>query len=112
MPTTLHFNEILEALKNGVTDLAKSTVKNYLQHAKEDGEKLIESMKVKLERWTRLLIDKKLTAEDFEWLVNSQKDVVQMDALKEAGLAAIRVDQFKSSVFNLIVDTIFHAVKP
>jgi hypothetical protein len=58
-----------------------------------------------------LLIEGKLTTEEFEWLVNSQKDLIQMAALKQAGLAAIRIDQFKASLLNMVVDTVFSFIK-
>lgn len=105
------FNAILDQLKKGVTDLAQSTLKSYVSDAKTDAQNMLNAMQEKLKRWTGLLIDKKLTTEDFEWLVNSQKDLVVMAALKEAGLAAIRIEQFKASLLNLIVDTVFSMVK-
>ena len=111
MPIEINFDDLFQQLKDGITGLAKSTVKKYVNEAKDDGKSLLESMKDKLQRWTKLLINGDLTTSDFEWLVNSQKDLVQMTALKQAGLAAIRIDQFKNSVLNLVVDTIFSAIK-
>jgi hypothetical protein len=35
-----------------------------------------------------------------------------MQALKQAELATILIDQFKNSFFNLIVDTVLAQVKP
>ena len=105
------FNAIFQQLLNGAVGLAKSTVSNYVNQAKTDGQHMLMAMKEKLERWTGLLVSKQLTTEDFEWLVNSQKDLVEMAALQQAGLAAIRIDQFKASLMNLIVDTVFSMVK-
>ncbi len=67
-------------------------------------------MKDKLSRWTILLAEGKITAEDFELLVSAQKDLVEMTVLQRAGLAAIKIEQFKNSVINLITDTVFHAL--
>jgi len=106
----MDFKEIFETLKKQVEELATSTLKNYKTAAIKDGKQLLEAMKDDLKRWTLLLADKKLTTKDFEWLVNSQKDLVQLSALKQAGLAAIRIDQFRASVLNLIVDTVFNLV--
>jgi hypothetical protein len=106
----INFAEIFEKLKEDIANLASSTLKNYVNDAKTDGLKMLESMKEKLQKWTQLLADQKLTTSDFELLVNSQKDLIEMACLKQAGLAAIRVEQFKSSLFNLVVDTIFHLI--
>lgn len=107
----IDFKTILEQLKKGVEDLAERTLKNYVGKAKDDARLMLNEMQEKLKRWTNLLIDGSLTTEDFEWLVNSQKDLIQMNALKQAGLAAIRIDQFKASLLNLVVDTIFSLIK-
>jgi hypothetical protein len=106
----INFAEIFEQLKKDIANLASSTLKNYVNDAKADGQKMLESIKEKLQKWTQLLADKQITTSDFELLVNSQKDLVEMDCLKQAGLAAIRVEQFKSSLFNLVVDTVFHLI--
>ena len=111
MPVNVDFETIFKSLKEGITGLAKDTVKKFTTQAKADGLELLESMKEKLERWTRMLIAGDLTTEDFEFLVNSQKDIVAMNALKQAGLAAIRIDQFRNSVLNLIVDSVFNIIK-
>jgi hypothetical protein len=111
MPQAIDFSKIYDQVKSDLTDLAKATLKKYVKEAKKDALGILEESKVKLETWTRLLAQGELSTTDFEWLVNSQKDIAQMRALKQAGLAAIRIDQFKSSVFNLIVDTIFDLLK-
>ena len=43
--------------------------------------------------------------------VSALTDLIEMAALKEAGLAAIRIDQFKASLMNLVVDTVFSMIK-
>jgi hypothetical protein len=111
MAAVLDFQNILSQIKTGIATLAKATVSNYLNDAKKDGQALLDLIKQDLERWTKLLLNGDLTTVDFEWLVNSQKDSIKMEALKQAGLALIRVDQFKNSIFNLVVDTVFKALK-
>ena len=111
MPIQVDFATIFDLLKKGIIGLAESTVKKFVNEAKSDGLKILMDMKDKLERWTKMLAAGELTTQDFEFLVNSQKDLIEMNGLKEAGLALIRVDQFKSSVMNLIVDSIFNIIK-
>ena len=112
MGVSIDFSKILDDLKNNIAQLAKLTVSNYVTDAKKDAELLLKEMKADLERWTIQLADGKITTKEFEFLVNSEKDSVKMEALKQAGLAVIRVEQFKSSLFNLIVDTIFNKILP
>ena len=111
MAVQINFPDLFNQLKEGVTVLAKATVSNYINDAKADGQNLLTEMKNDLERWTKLLIKGDLSTKDFEWLVNCEKDSFKMAALEQSGLAMIRIDQFKSSVLNLIVDTVFKAIK-
>jgi hypothetical protein len=110
MPQSIDFGAIFTQLKNDILGLAKTTLKKYTDEALSDGKKLLEDMKNDLERWTHNLVDGNLTKKEFEYLVNTDRDSIKMAALEHAGLAAIRVDQFKNSVLNLIVDTVFHMI--
>jgi hypothetical protein len=107
----INFPEILSTLEGKILDLAKTTVSNYVTAAKKDSKKLLDTIKDDLQRWTQELADNKITTKDFETLVIGDKDLVEMTALTKAGLFLARVDQFKSSVFNLIIDTVFQMIK-
>jgi hypothetical protein len=102
---------IFKELEAQVVNLAKSTVSQYADAAVADGKQLLQDMKDDLARWTQELADGKITTSDFEVLVLSQKDLIEMHGLTQAGLALARIDAFKSSVFNLIIDTVFNLVK-
>ena len=106
----IDFKKIFETLKTQVEELARSSLKKYKNEAIKDGKKMLEAMKEDLKRWTVLLAEGKLTTKDFEWLINSQKDIVELSVLKQAGLSAIRIQQFRDSVLNLVVDTIFDLI--
>ena len=103
---------IFKKLVNDIKDLSIMSLKKYKDEAKKDSVELLNTIEEDLKRWIILLADGKLTTRDFEWLIKSQKDTIEMSALKLAGLNLIRVDEFKSAVFNLIVDTIFDIIKP
>lgn len=111
MPAQLDFAILFEQLKDQVVNLAGISLAKYENEAKKGALLFLNEIKEKLARWTLLLADRQLTTDDFEWLVNSQKQLMEMHALSQAGLAAIRVDQFKNSVMNMVVDTIFSFVK-
>ncbi len=109
MPIDL--KELFDELKTGIAGIAKASFSKFTKEAKADGEALLKSMKEKLERWTKMLVDQTLTPDEFGFLVKSQKDIVQLSALHQAGLTLVRIDQFKSAVLNLVIDTVFKAVK-
>lgn len=104
------FDAILDQIKDGIAALALTTVRRYAADAVADATDFLDRTRGKLERWTGLLAAGELTTEDVEWLVRSQASLLEMRALKESGLALVRVDEFRASVLNLITDTVFGAV--
>ncbi len=101
------FRKIMKEMSSNVEDLTKLTVRKYQKDAKRDAEKLIKGMKRDLRRWTRMLEKGDLTTQDFEFLVKSNVDSAKMSALESSGLALIRLQAYRTSLFNLIIDTVF-----
>lgn len=101
------FRKIMGELKDNVEDLSKLTVRKYRKDAKRDADKLLKSMRRDLRRWTKLLERGELTTQDFEFLVASHVSSTKMSALEHAGLAEIRIKAYRSSLFTMIIDTIF-----
>ena len=110
MPDTKQFNAMIKELRGNIDALATLTVRNYKQDAAKDAQKMLSKMKKDLRRWSDLLDEGRLTTADFEFLVNSQGDSLKMSALERSGLALLRVDHFKKSFFNLVIDTTFDFV--
>ena len=102
----LDFQNVVETLKTEVTNLALSTVNNYKSEATADALNMLNMMKENLSTWTMELADGKMSTKDFEFLVLGQKELIEMNALKQAGLAMIQVDEFKNSILNLIIKTV------
>ena len=102
----VNFQQIIETLKTEVVKLALATFQNYKNEAKADALKLLDDLKQNLENWTSQLVSGELSKEDFEFLVLAQKELIEMNALKQAGLALIKADEFKNSLLNLITNTI------
>ncbi|MDN5288445.1 MAG: hypothetical protein JWR38_4719 [Mucilaginibacter sp.] len=102
----IDFAKAFKALKNGIVDLAEKDLKDYIAAATKDGNDILNAMKDDLKRWTKLLASGDLTKNDFTDLVLGQKDNLELVALKQAGLAEIAADQFKSDLFDLITNTI------
>jgi len=101
------FDDFLKALKDGLKQLVANSVHDFSQAATKDGQAFFKKARADLERWTKALAHGQLTKTDFEWLVQGKKDLAEMEALKQAGLAVVRVDQFRSSLIDLVIGTAF-----
>ncbi|MEF8817390.1 MAG: hypothetical protein V5A20_12840 [Salinibacter sp.] len=95
----------LDALRDEITDLATTHLEEVRDAALEDGEAFLERTQDDLRRWARLLEQGELSQNEFEWLVRGQKDLAEMEALKQAGLAAVRAEQFRDALMDRIVGT-------
>jgi len=111
MSTTVNIEQLIQALESGVETLAKSTLEDYISQAKTDGENAIDSMKINLQKWTLELESGALTASDVAFLIKEQAALDEMTTLKQAGLAEVKIDQFKSDLINMISNTIFNFIK-
>ena len=99
------FKEFLSTLADRVGELAVGSLKDFKDAAMKDGKAFLEKARVDLERWTALLEGGQLTPEEFEFLVKGKKDLAELAALKQAGLAKARMDKFRNSLVELVIGT-------
>jgi len=97
MAAQVDFADLFEHLKDQVVTLASISLAKYENEAKKGALLSLNEIKGKLARWTLLLADRQLTTEDFEWLVNSQKQLMEMNALSQAGLQPYELTSLKTA---------------
>src|SRR5664280_1999669 len=102
----IDFQKLFDTLIEGAKKLAISAFTEQRNEAKADALNLLDKVKDNLKTWTQQLSDEELSKEDFEYLVLAQKELIEMNALKQAGLAAIQIDDLKDKLLNLIVNTV------
>ena len=66
-----------------------------------------DKAKADLQRWTTMLASGQLSKDDFEWLLQSKKDLAELVALKQAGLAQVALDRFVNGLLNVVVTSAF-----
>jgi hypothetical protein len=101
------FNEFWEQLKKELVEFAEYSWTDYKSAAISDGSAFLEKTKTDIERWTEMLAKGKLTRDDFEWLLVGKKDLAELEALKQAGVAKIALDRFINGLIDTIVSTAF-----
>jgi hypothetical protein len=109
--STINFDQFYQNIESGVESLAKSTLQDYLTQAKADGENTVDGMKDYLQQWTLELEEGALTLDDLKYLLKEETALTEMTALKEAGLAAVRIDEFKLGITNVITGAIAGLIK-
>jgi len=101
------FDEFFETLKTELGEFAEYSWKSYKTAAIKDGKAFLEKSKADLERWTNMLAKGDLTRDDFEWLVVGKRDLAELVALKNKGLAKVALDRFVNGLIDTIVSTAF-----
>jgi len=99
------FQTLFNQLKKDVSNVAVTSVQQFKNEAETDAQNLLENLKENLQNWTVQLALGAMTKEDFEFLVMGQKELIQMNFLKQKGMALIDLDKLKISLINQIVKT-------
>ena len=102
-----NFDDFIEALKEGLEDFAEDRWKDFKDAALNDGKSFLDKSKEDLERWTKSLANGNLNKNDFEWLLESKKDLAELFALKQIGLTKVALDRFLNGLIDLIISTAF-----
>ena len=106
----MDFDEIIQSLLMQIEELAVSLGRRFASAAREDGSLFLTNIKDDLIRWIDLLVQKKLTTDEFKSLLNGKKDLLDLVFLKNKGLALIKQNQFKESLLQIIVRTVIKSL--
>lgn len=97
------FAEFLSLFKARLIEIAQDTSRDIKEALLQDGSAFVQKTRDDLQRWTLLLAEGRLTKDEFEYLLEAKIDLAEMEALKQKGLAEIRIDELKQAVFEAIV---------
>jgi len=106
----MDIEELIKLLKEELLVVLGESYGEYKKETKADIEAFLTLSKVKLERWTNLLQSGELTVEDYEWLLVSQKDLLILNALHQAGVSKLRLGHLKNKIIKTIVNTVITVV--
>lgn len=106
----IDFQNVFNQLKDEVKNLAVSTIKDYKDEASRDAFYFLNMLEENLKEWTQLLAKGELSGKDFEYLVLGQKELMEMNGLKRAGLSQIKTNEFKNNLLNLVIHTVIKLV--
>jgi hypothetical protein len=103
----LDFEKFMADLKKQMGELAKSMFKENWQAATKDGLDFLDNSKDKLQKYLEMLNSGEIDQAEFKSLAAGLGDLAKMEVLQQAGLEAARIDQFRISAINLLIDTAF-----
>ena len=93
------------AILEGAKQLAKDTVGDVLDSAREDAKAFLESIKDDLQNWHKMLKNDEINKDDLKDLIEAKEALAEIRALTQAGIAATKIQRFRTGLINLISDT-------
>jgi hypothetical protein len=99
------FDDFINAVLEGAKDLAKDIFDGFEDQAKEDARDFANKAEADLRRWVKLLADEKITKKDFRDLVEAKEALAEIHALTVAGIAATKLERFRSGLLDLVVNS-------
>ncbi|HAY21626.1 hypothetical protein [Desulfobacca acetoxidans] len=106
------FDRFLQLFTDGVKDLAQKEFSEFVQAALDDGVSFMTKFKSDVEEWGMKLARGEMTANDVEWLMQGKKDLAEMNALKQAGLAQARIQEFVNGVLKIASESLMKVFLP
>jgi hypothetical protein len=104
------FNQIFDDIKSQLGPLAEQNLKEFAGQGKQDAEAFLQQSRANLEKWMQQLANNDIDQDEFTFLVESQKAAAEMTALQAANAGTVRIDQFRDSVFNLVIKAAVTAI--
>src|SRR2546429_9056761 len=101
------FDDFQSGVINGAKDLAGTALKDFVTQAESDARDFMSEAQIKLQRWTGMLAEGKLTKLEFTALVDSQKGLAALNSLTHLGIATARLQRFRDGLIELVINTAF-----
>lgn len=100
------FDDFINMLKDDLIDLAKEFGDDVKDEIIKDAESFATELKEDLEEWTQKVQSGDLTQNDLEWLIKGKKDLAQMEALKQKGLAKAKIDKYRNALLETTIGSV------
>ena len=102
----MNFEQLFNDLKEEITAEAKEKFGEQGKDIIADMEEYLTHSKEKLKKWTLLFADGNIDKEELAWLLQSQKDLLILKTLQNAGISRISIGHFK----NRVIDSVFSKI--
>jgi len=101
------FGDFLDALKDGLDILVQNLLVEHKTKVLEGSKAFLEDCEEDLQKWTEQLANGELSADDFKFLVEGKKDLLEVHLHAQIGLTKVALDKFRSALVQLVVQTAF-----
>jgi hypothetical protein len=97
------FQDFENNLKTAIDVIVQKNYSDFVNEAATDATTFLNEAKNDLARWTDLFAANSIDEDELTVLIESDKDLLELHALKQAGLAQARWDLFVNSVIQATI---------
>ncbi len=99
------FNDFLDKLKNNLSKISNGTFQKYSRQIVHDGIDFAQKLEPHMKSWGVEYSIHQMTKEEFEELVKSKKELLEMDALKKEDLPRTELNKIRNAIVETVTET-------
>jgi hypothetical protein len=103
-------NDIKDKIAQQAATLAQTLFGKFINEAVQDGKDFLQRTENDISTWLQDLNEGEITQKNFESLVRGEKDLAEMQALKQAGLAQAAIDTFINGFIQIVISVAVKAI--
>lgn len=104
------FDRFLKIVKTDLGAVAENLGRDYAEEVIEEGTDFALRFKERLERRIALLATGKLSKDEFEWLMKSEKNLIELKSLEKRGLAVVQLNKFREAIIDTLIGAAFKTI--
>lgn len=97
------FDDFLREIETGVVKIAQMKAISFPQQVESDGQTFFHTLTADLQIRLKQLANYELSLSDFEFVVRRKKDLPEVKALTQAGIAAVKIGQIRLAMVDLVI---------
>jgi hypothetical protein len=99
------FNNFLDNLKKNLSKISDGTHHKFTKQIVQDGIEFAQKLEPDLESWEAEYSIHQMTKEEFEELVKSKKELLEMEALKKEDLPGTELNKIRNAIVETVTET-------
>lgn len=99
------FNDFLDKLRKNLSKISDGTSHKYTQLIIHDGIEFAQKLEPDLESWGAEYSIHQMTKEEYEELIKSRKELLDMETLKKENLPRTELNKIRNAIVETVTET-------
>tara|TARA_R100001143_G_scaffold63594_1_gene73144 strand:- start:3762 stop:4091 length:330 start_codon:yes stop_codon:yes gene_type:complete len=104
------FDRFLRIVKTDLVIVAENLGRDYAKEIVTEGTDFARRFQERLERRITLLANGELSKEEFEWLMKSEKNLIELKSIEKKGLAVVQLNEIRDAIIDTLIVAAFKVI--